>query len=196
MGRLSRLRVAAAALVLAGGTAACAPTSGAAGVPGPAPRERIAWVGEDPARGLCVMLEPLPAPARSAAGAVGAEDAFRAALAVETGEALYLLHVQQAAPGARPSPVSWSSGAVLRVPAAREGATRRERLFVEAVAHGGSADRAPFRHVLAGSPPADSARGAEWRGADPPLPLLPRAWNAAERAAFLDVRPAPAASHD
>jgi hypothetical protein len=196
--RRGRFVTAAAMLLTLGcGVAACAPTAGAAGGGSLAPStSSLAWVGEDPARGLRVVLEVLPRAAGAAGASADAEAPLRDALDVAADEDLFLLHLLQAPADRADGTVRWGAGAALRAPAAREDASPRARLLHEALVRGGSASLQPRRSLLAGPAPAGADAVAEWRGVEPPLPLTPRLWSAAERAACLDARTGSASSHD
>lgn len=198
MSFLARGLCAAGPMIL--GLAACAPAASQAapGLGGQA-ITTLAWVGEDAARGLKVVVEALPEAAEPEAAVLSIEAPLLRALALRSDEGILQVHGFGAAAAGELATLIWPDGTRMRPAQPREDASARERLLYEAAAAGGThalpqAMTAQRRdHLVVGPVSSDPEAVLTWTGAAGSLQLQPRRWTAAERTAGLGTaRPAPA----
>lgn len=172
--------------------AACSPAaSQPAGAADAAPATTLAWVGEDAARGLKVIVEPIAEPAEAGRAAVSLTAPLQRALAVGRGESILQVRVLGAAARSEPAALAWPDGSRLLPAQPREDASARERLLYEAVGAGAAHPWLPTmpdlrRDYLVVGPLSEAPDEALlWADASGPLELTLRRWTTAERLACL-----------
>jgi len=185
-----------AAGTLLGALAACAPAASqpAPGLGGQAATS-LAWVGEDAARGLKVVVEALPDAAEPDAAVLSTEAPLLRALELGNDEGILLVHGFGPAARGELAALSWPDGSRMAPARPREVASARERLLYEAAGAGGAhaqpdaMSAARRAHLVVGRVSADADAILTWTGPAGSLYLAPRRWTAAERLAVLGAAP-------